>query len=172
MKAIIEFKERNKINNYLRIHNNKVIFCCIKISYLHWENCLLWISWRVFKFGIFFSEIRSSSKFSKTQGHYSKTLQEGQGPKVVQGSSTHKIFCSQVGDTHGLQYIRDLNSRQSETIWLAKLGLDLSEDLEFYLCSNPIMSIKFLYKSGLKRKLQFLARAFLLIQPISACFGL
>lgn len=65
-------------------------------------------------------------------------------------------FCREEEHTRGLQYIRDLGSRQSEIICSAKLDLDLSEDLTFYLSSNPVTNIKLLYKSGLQRKLQLL----------------
>lgn len=88
-------------------------------------------------------------------------MQEGQELKAHKTSS-----CRQEGHTHGLQCIRDLGSGQSEITCSAKLDLDLSEDLEFYFCSNSVTSIKFLYKSGLKRQLQ------LLTSSAFSCFSL
>lgn len=96
----MEFKERIEEIIILQSIMTRLCFIAQKyFIYIRKTAFPLWIAQRGFKFGVF-SEIRSSFKFSKTRCRYSKTLQEGQEPKAVQGSNTHKTGLLQTRKTH------------------------------------------------------------------------
>lgn len=150
-------QRENRRNNYPTIHNDKVMFHSTKIFYLHQEDCISTLHREDLSLGFFLKSGQVLS-FLRHSAIILKLCRRDKSQKQCKDPTHIKLaFCRQERHTCGLQYIKDLGSRESEIICSAKLDLDLREDLEFYLYSNPVTSIKFPCKSGLKRKLQLLA---------------